>query len=138
MKSREYQCDYKNVLPYFTSLEENAAQILQALWQSQDLPLALRRPFWLYFSAANTLKPVTQNWGLFYLLFLPLILQQKAHKRKKSPFPNISRASRSLLNAVCCANTNLRQFYRACYLPSYNSFFVRGWCHNYLLLSLIA
>lgn len=45
-----------------------------------DLPLPLRRPFWLYPSAVDTSIHVTQS--VFYPLFLPLILQQKTHKRK--------------------------------------------------------
>lgn len=47
-----------------------------------NLPLALRRLFWLYLSAVGTLKHVTQF--VFYPLFFPLILQNKTDKRKSS------------------------------------------------------
>lgn len=49
---------------------------------TMKLLLALRRSFWLYPSAADTLKHVAQF--VFYPLSLPLILQNKTHKRKSS------------------------------------------------------
>lgn len=89
MKCREYQCDYKNVLPYFTTLEENAAQLLQALSQSHRFAFGFEKAILALSLCSRHIKTCHTNWGLFYLLVLLLILQHKTHKRK-SPLSQTS------------------------------------------------
>lgn len=81
---------------------------------SNPTGLSLRREFCL---CPLHLKNITQKSQRRVTFVSSSNITTQTKKRKFS-FTTISRANRSFLNALCCANTNLRQLYRASYLSS--------------------
>lgn len=87
MKCREYQCDYKNVLPYFTSLEENVAQLLQALWQSHRLAFGFEKAMLALFLCSKHFKTCHAKLETFLPFVSSPDITTESTQKKKIPFP---------------------------------------------------